>query len=60
MESGVHFATGGCVSAYVTALWWIVLQAQRGERRADAQTRNMDEQMARFGLRTAARAQVGP
>lgn len=44
MELGVHFATTGvedCVSAYVTALWWIVLQAQRGERRGDAQMRNM-------------------
>ena len=30
-------------SACVTALWWILLYVQRGERRASAQTRSMGQ-----------------
>jgi hypothetical protein len=44
-ECGVHFATvvedDSAASALFTALWWIVLRTQRGERRAGAQRRNM-------------------
>jgi hypothetical protein len=52
MQVGVHFATVGvedCVSAYVTALQWIVLRAQRGERGLDAQMRNMRRANSVFG-----------